>query len=284
MAVERGSCRSSLVPNDVLRTVRPSPAAEHLSGTSVRQRTAKRPLRLSGHNNPSRANVSLSILEIHTHDNDLSPLRRGVPPSGMNGLSVPAPRSPPSRFFPCSSSPPSFSSRREHRHPASRSRRPVPPPTLRGGASGTASARRHRGCRPGLGGSRKRMKQGCTRSPSKPPAVGFEDTSGQPCPAGLSRSTRSLRSQGIRDSRRLRRRRTAPVGRLPAKAGMNTAALFHCQTSEVMDTRLGTAVLFPMKISSIPAIPHCSAASPYSTISISTITGNTTLPVWIISR
>ena len=194
MAVERGSCRSSVVPNDVLRTVRPSFAAEHLSGTSVRQRTAKRPLRLSGHNNPSRANVSLSILEIHTHDNDLSPLRRGVPPSGMNGLSVPAPRSPPSRFFPCSSSPPSFSPGREHRRPASRSRRLVPPPTLRGGASGTASTCRHRGCRPGLGGSRKRMKQGCTRRPSKPPAVGFEDTSGQPCPAGLSRSTRSLRS------------------------------------------------------------------------------------------
>ena len=107
-------------PEDVLRTVRPSPAAEHLSGTSVRQRTAKRPLRLSGHNNPSRANVSLSILEIHTHDNDLSPLRRGVPPSGMNGLSVPAPRPPPSRFFLCSSSPPSFSAGREHRRPASR--------------------------------------------------------------------------------------------------------------------------------------------------------------------
>lgn len=217
MAAERDSCRSSVVPNDVLRTVRPSPAAEYLSGTSVRQRTAKRPLRLPGHNNPSRANVSLSILEIHSYDNDLSSFRRGVPPSGMNGLGAPVPRSPLSRFFPCSSSSPSFSPGRKHRRPASRFRRPVPPPTLRGGASDTASACRHRGCRPGLGGSRKRMKQGCTRRPSKPPDVGFEDSSGQPCPAGLSRSTHSLRSHDEPSP--------APVGRstaIPAFAALRS--------------------------------------------------------------
>ena len=111
----------------------------------------------------------------------------------------------------------------------SRTRRPLPPPALRGGATGAAPACRVRDLGPGIGRSREQRQQGCIRRPSKPPSGGFSDAPATlPCgavppdalPAVARRNIpHSRRSQGIRDSRHLRCRQPAP-SRSPGRCGV----------------------------------------------------------------